>query len=161
MKAYDSLSTFPDADAGLKALESDNSISAYIFSNGANAMVASSVKDSPSLSPFSHVFKDIITVEDDRAFKPVMEVYLSMARKVDGGHGLIRKEKIWLVSSNPFDIVGAKVVGMKAAWVDRKGTGWHDRLGDLAAGGPTIIVKGVDEAVAGIKEWEKKKKNGI
>jgi len=40
-----------------------------------------------------------------------------------------------------------------AAWVDRAGSGWLDRLGDLADGGPTIIVKGVDEAVEAIKKW--------
>lgn len=40
-----------------------------------------------------------------------------------------------------------------AAWVDRADGGWIDRLGDLAEGGPTIIVKGVDEAVDAIKKW--------
>ena len=29
--------------------------------------------------------------------------------------------EIWLVTSNPFDVVGARAAGMKAAWVDREG----------------------------------------
>jgi len=40
-----------------------------------------------------------------------------------------------------------------AAWVDRAGEGWVDRLGDLAEGGPTITVNGVDKAVEAIKKW--------
>ena len=43
-----------------------------------------------------------------------------------------------------------------AAWVDRAGKGWTDQLGNLAGGGPTVAVKGVDEAVRCIKEWQSK-----
>ena len=59
---------------------------------------------------------------------------------------------IWLVSSNPFDVVGAKNAGMKAAWVDRSGKGWVDGLGG-EEGKPDLIVKGVDDAVRGIEGW--------
>jgi 2-haloacid dehalogenase len=73
-------------------------------------------------------------------------------------------EKIWLVSGNPFDVVGARSVGMRAAWVDRGGRGWCDGLGGLLDDGngkglgPIIIVGGVDEAVKGIESWEKRNK---
>jgi hypothetical protein len=43
-----------------------------------------------------------------------------------------------------------------AAWVDRMGKGWMDKLGELAggeAGGPNVVVSGVDEAVETIKKW--------
>jgi hypothetical protein len=58
---------------------------------------------------------------------------------------------MWLVSSNPFDVVGARAVGMKVAWVDRAGNGWQDRLGD----GPTVVVKGLGEVADAVEKYAK------
>jgi len=49
---------------------------------------------------------------------------------------------------------------MQAAWVDRAGGhsgngGWNDRLGELASGGPTVVVGTVEEAVIAIGNWTK------
>ncbi|CZR57498.1 related to 2-haloalkanoic acid dehalogenase [Phialocephala subalpina] len=155
MKAYDSLGTFPDVEPGLKAVSSDPSISAYVFSNGTDAMVSSSVNQSPSLSPQSSVFKGLITVQEVELFKPHPKVYYHLAEEV----GKTKEEmgSIWLVSGNPFDVVGARAVGMQAAWVDRAEKGWSDRLGELASGGPTLVVSGVEDAVRKIKNWTEKK----
>jgi len=153
MKAYDSLGTFPDVPSGLKSLASDSGIDAYVFSNGTNAMVSSSLRTSPSLSFHASVFKSLITVEETGVFKPDPEVYRYLAKKVGRGTSLEEMGSIWLVSGNPFDVVGARAVGMQAAWVDRQGNGWVDRLGELAGGGPTLIVGGVEEAVQGIRRW--------
>ena len=62
---------------------------------------------------------------------------------------------MWLVSGNPFDVVGARAVGMQAAWVDRAGGGWSDGLGDLVGEGvrPTIVAREVGEAVEKIRRW--------
>ena len=154
MKAYDSLSTFPDVSPALKSLASDPSIDAYVFSNGTHAMVSSSVNSSPSLSPHASVFKALITVEEPQVFKPDPRVYKYLSERVRQAN----MGKIWLVSGNPFDVVGARSVGMQAAWVDRKGHhgngGWTDQMGGLVGGvGPTIIVSGVEDAVEGIKKW--------
>ncbi|TVY75715.1 (S)-2-haloacid dehalogenase [Lachnellula suecica] len=162
MKAYDSLGTFPDVPPALKALASDSSIDAYIFSNGTDAMVSSSVKNSDSLSPHASVFKGLITVEEIKAYKPDPKVYQHLAGKV-GKKGDMGD--IWLVSGNPFDVVGARAAGMQAAWVSRAGGhhgqgGWTDKLGELANGGPTVIVNGVEEAVNEIKKWSADKKQG-
>jgi len=159
MKAYDSLSTFAEVEPALKAISSDPSIEAYVFSNGTDAMVGSSVYQSPSLSPHASVFKGLVTVQDVELFKPHPKVYYHLAEKVGKGQGDMGS--IWLVSGNPFDIVGARAVGMQAAWVNRAGGhhgkgGWTDRLGDLTSGGPTLVVSGVDDAVKQIKDWTKK-----
>lgn len=116
-------------------------------------MVSSSVNQSPSLSPHASVFKGLITVQEVELFKPHPKVYYHLAEKV--GKSRDDMGSIWLVSGNPFDIVGARAVGMQAAWVDRAGGGWNDRLGDLASGGPTLVVSGVEDAVRKIKEWTK------
>jgi 2-haloacid dehalogenase len=159
MKAYDSLGTFSDVPPALKALANDSSIDAYVFSNGTHTMVSSSVNNSPTLSPHVKAFKDLITVEEVAAFKPDPRVYQHLARKVRKGTNKEDMENIWLVSGNPFDVVGARVAGMQAAWVDRAGHhgkgGWNDRLGELVGVGPTAVVKGVDEAVEAIRKWSR------
>lgn len=158
MKAYDNLGTFPDVKPGLDAITLDPSIDAYIFSNGTDDMVGSSVNESPSLSAHASVFKGLVTVQEIEVFKPDPTVYHHLVRKVGKSFSNEDMASIWLVSGNPFDIVGARAAGIQAAWVDRGGGhsgngGWTDQLGTLASGGPNIIVGGVEEAVAGIKKW--------
>ncbi|KAG9237864.1 HAD-like domain-containing protein [Amylocarpus encephaloides] len=153
MKAYDDLGTFDDVAPGLELIRNTPTIDAYVFSNGTNKMVFQSVNHSPSLSSSASVFKDLITVEDVQAYKPHPKVYQHLAKKVGKENAM---ESVWLVSGNPFDVVGARAVGMQAAWVDRAGGGWNDRLGTLAKGGPTIVVDGVEGAVQGIREWSEK-----
>lgn len=165
MKAYDSLGTFPDVAPGLTLLASDPNTDAYVFSNGTDSMVASSVNSSPSLSPHASAFKGLITVQEIEVFKPDPKVYHHLAAKVGKTTSKEDMATIWLVSGNPFDIVGARAVGMQAAWVDRVGGhsgngGWNDRLGDLASGGPTIVVNGVEEAVTGIAKWTREYGSG-
>ena len=160
MQAYDSLSTFPDVEPALTAIADDPSIEAYVFSNGTDQMVSKSVQQSPSLSPHAKIFKDLITIEEIRVFKPDPRVYQHLAKKVGKTTKKEDMSSVWLVSGNPFDVVGARAAGYQAAWVDRAGHhgtgGWNDRLGELLANPPlepTVIVKGVDEAVSAIKKW--------
>ena len=117
-----------------------------IFSNGSTEMVGKSINYSASLSPYKSCFAKIVSVHETRKFKPDTVVYWYLAEQV-GKKVSDEMGEIWLVSSNPFDIVGARAVGMKAAWVDREGKGWLDALVPEAEGGPTVIVKGLGEAI--------------
>ena len=138
MEAYDSLSTFPDVEPALQKLASNQDIECVVFSNGTRSMVSNSINMSKDLSPHSAVFKDIITVDDVKKFKPAPEVYEHLARQV----GKVGKEdQMWLISGNPFDVVGARACGMQAAWVDRAGNGWQDKQG----GQPTAIVRSLEQ----------------
>ncbi len=166
MKAYDSLGTFPDVEPALKAIASEPSVDAYIFSNGTDAMVGSSVNQSPSLSPYAFVFKGLITVQEIEVFKPDPKVYQYLAREVGKTTGKEDMATVWLVTANPFDVVGARAAGIQAAWVDRAGGhsgngGWNDRLGDLTGkGGPTLIANGVEDAVNKINKWSQESEVG-
>jgi len=151
MKAYDSLSSFPDVPPGLSALSSNSSLTAVVFSNGTDSMVSNSVNKSPDLSPHASVFQQLITIEEVKAYKPDPAVYNMLAKKV-GKEG--KMGEMWLVSGNPFDIVGARAMGMKAAWVDRQGKGWSDHLIQGEVGGPTCICKGLEDVVKKISETE-------
>lgn len=149
MRAYDSLRIFPDVPAALKLLsENENIVDAHIFSNGTLEMVDNSVKSSPDLGPHAGVFKNLISVDSLKVYKPAMEVYEHLVREV-GKEG--NTKDIWLVSANPFDVVGAKVAGLKAVWVDRTSRGWVDRLDQINV--PSIISNGVEDAVKAILEW--------
>ena len=56
----------------------------------------------------------IFSADTIKTFKPDPAVYQLVQRAGD-----MPEEKVWLVSGNPFDIIGAKACGLKAAWVRR------------------------------------------
>lgn len=170
MAAYDALAVFPDVPAGLRAVQQTQrgwgagapDVEAVIFSNGTERMLSISVGSSPDLKPFvsggggggsGGLFKKLITVDEVRTYKPTAQSYSHLQAEADEDNDAV----VWLVSSNPFDVAGARSVGLRSAWIDRAGTGWVDRLGEAIFGvgddvrkrraRPTIIAKGVDLAV--------------
>ena len=148
LKAYDSLSCFPDVKPMLDKLKEITGITRVIFSNGTHKMVSSSVQNSPDLSPYAHIFDEIVSVEEVRKFKPAPETYHHLAQKV--GKDVNNKEQmgeIYLVSGNPFDVVGGRAVGMNAIWVDRAGNGWQDAMMPGSWDSPTAIVRSLDQVV--------------
>ncbi|KAK1982218.1 haloacid dehalogenase [Colletotrichum cereale] len=154
MEAYNGLEAFSDVEAGMAAVEGDGSVDAYVFSNGTDGMVGASMRTSPALSRMSGTFGPgkLVTVEQVRCFKPAPQTYGHFAERA-GMSG--REGEIWLVSSNPFDALGARAAGWQSAWIDRGGTGWVDALGSVIDREPTIIATGVDEAVQKIVELSK------
>jgi 2-haloacid dehalogenase len=144
MKSYDSLSVFPDVPPALSALSSYPNITPVIFSNGTPEMINNSINHSASLSPYKFCFEKIISVHETRRFKPDPVVYRHLAEQV-GKKVPDEMDEIWLVSSNPFDIVGARAIGLRAIWVDREGMGWTDAL--VPGGGPSVVAKALGEAI--------------
>lgn len=167
MTCYDSLQTFPEVLPALKTLaERKDAVTAVVFSNGTEAMLARSVATAPTLKLFQgkegkdedRLFEKLISVESTRRYKPAPEVYAHLQTEAVGAGAEYGKARsaVWLVSANAFDVIGARAAGVRAAWVDRKGTGWVDQLGVAVTEGtkdkkleltPTLVVKGVDEAV--------------
>ena len=156
MKAYDTLSTFPDVAPALKTLASEPGVTAVVFSNGTNSMVTNSVKSSPDLGPHASIFKELVTVEDVMCFKPDPRVYYHLAEKMGKGTSKQATGEMWLVSGNPFDIVGARAVGMQAAWVDRGGAGWTDGLVPREMGKPTVVVRGLEEVAEVVRKHSRR-----
>ncbi|KAI6374673.1 hypothetical protein MCOR25_003136 [Pyricularia grisea] len=162
-RSYDALSVYGDVEQGLRQLESERreggrDVRCFIFSNGTAAAVSASIASSPTLSRYQSVFeKPPLSVEAVGAFKPASAVYDHLvaeatASRTDGGGGdggAVGVDDVWLVTANPFDVVGARANGVKVVWIDRAGTGWIDRLGEVIATdiGPTHIEAGVHEAV--------------
>ncbi|KPM37922.1 hypothetical protein AK830_g8631 [Neonectria ditissima] len=155
MNAYNGLKTFPEVEKALEMVSKEPLLDAYIFTNGTDDMVAKSVSTSPVLSKSSDLLPPhkLITVEELKTFKPDPKLYHHLAGKAG-----VDLDKIWVVSANPFDALGARSAGAQSAWIDRAGNGWIDGLGSLSGTEPTIVVGGVDEAVRAIIDYTKGKK---
>ncbi|KAL4923185.1 haloacid dehalogenase, type II [Aspergillus undulatus] len=148
MQAYDNLSTFPDAQGALNSLRKipTDKVTSVIFSNGTHSMLANSVHRSSDLSSHASTFADIVSVEDVKQYKPAPAAYRHLAEKVRKSEKL---EDVWLVSGNPFDVVGARSVGLNAVWVDRGGAGWVDNV--LPEVRPTVVVRSLEEVVGVVR----------
>ncbi|PKX97797.1 haloacid dehalogenase, type II [Aspergillus novofumigatus IBT 16806] len=148
LRAYDSLSTFPDVLSTLRQLADRPDITAVVFSNGTQDMVTNSVRHSPDLPPHSAVFGEIITVDEVRQFKPASAVYAHLAEKLAKSPSS-QMADLWLVSGNPFDVLGARSCGMQAIWVDRGRRGWMDAaVPDLQ---PTAVVHDLNDILTVIR----------
>lgn len=150
MEAYDSLSTFPDVSPALERVSTAANLTSVVFSNGTQSMVSNSVHRSQDLSPHSALFQDIVTVESVKQYKPAPAVYKHLAERI--GKGPSEMKEIWLVSGNPFDIVGARACGMNAIWVDRANAGWHDAAQPSLQ--PTAIVHSLEQVVDKIRSYQ-------
>lgn len=154
MNAYNGLDAFPEVEAGLNLIAKTPTVEAYVFSNGTESMITSSLSTSPSLARSSSVLLASRTVSVDPlgVFKPDRRTYEHFAKVVNMES---QPGKLWLVTSNPFDAVGARAAGWRSAWVNRNANlGWIDGLSGAVGLKPTVIVKGVDEAVGKIIETD-------
>jgi 2-haloacid dehalogenase len=151
LAAYDTLSTFPDVEPALTALRENPRFQAVVLSNGSPDMLQKSIYHSPGLSPYAATFRNVISADEIRRFKPEPALYRHLAKRLDMRG---REDRIWLISGNPFDVVGAKAAGLQAAWVNREqGKGWEDQLEDGETGKPTVEVKSLEEVVEKIEAW--------
>jgi 2-haloacid dehalogenase len=105
--AYDALALYPEAREALEAL---SPLRLAIFSNGSPAMLARLVAQS-GIGP---LLETVISVDEIGAYKPDPRGYAHVEARL----GLSR-EQILFVSSNGFDIAGAKAHGFRVARIAR------------------------------------------
>jgi len=106
---YKRLPAFADVRDGLTKLR-EYGFRLYAFSNGTEAAVASLL----DTAQIRDLFVDIVSVDDISSFKPDPAVYNHFLSRT-GTAGT----DAWLISSNPFDVIGAVSAGMRAAWLQR------------------------------------------
>jgi 2-haloacid dehalogenase len=130
MAQYNDLERFADVESGLQRLQ-DSGYTMVVFSNGSPAMLAG-IMNAAHLHPY---FKGFVSVDEVKVYKPSPIVYRhvasSLGRKI---------EEVRLVSSNPFDVIGAESAGMQAAWANRSG-GLFDTLAPM----PQMVVTSLVE----------------
>jgi 2-haloacid dehalogenase len=119
LEAWSHLPAFADSAPGLVALQ-QRGIRLYAFSNGSQAAV-SALLEQAGLVDF---FDEIVSVEAVHSFKPAPLVYQHLLSRTGSA-----AETTWLVSSNPFDVLGANHVGLRSAWVRRSEQAQFDPWG--------------------------------
>lgn len=109
LERYAQLEVFPDVTAGLDALR-EAGLDMVVLSNGSPTML-DELLSSTGLGTY---FRRCLSADEVRTYKPSPAVYLHAARHLARPPG-----EVMLVSSNPFDVIGAEAAGLRAAWVDR------------------------------------------
>lgn len=108
MKRYAWLPAFPDARPVLDKLSTDFRL--FAFSNGTEQ----AVKEVLDHAGLLHFFVGVLSVDQVRSFKPDPAVYAYARRAANAW-----ADPFWLVSSNPWDVIGARSAGLHSAWVRR------------------------------------------
>ena len=109
INAYRVLPVYGDVPDALEGLsKGDHRLVA--FSNGKADAVRSLLEHAGILSWFD----DIVSVDEVQSFKPDPAVYRHLLQRCGS-----EPRQTWLVSSNPFDILGASSVGLRTAWLQR------------------------------------------
>jgi 2-haloacid dehalogenase len=109
MEAYLRLACFADVHAALARLAT---APRAILSNGAPRMLEAAVRSSGLGAHLEHV----ISVDAVRTYKPAPAVYALGPRALG-----IAAEDLLFVSSNAWDVAGAKAFGYRVAWCNRTG----------------------------------------
>lgn len=108
MAAYLSLPAFDDALPALKSLTGDYPL--FAFSNGSYPALEKVLGHNQLLDQFD----GLVSVDDIKSFKPDPAVY-TYARRATGAWD----KPLCLVSSNAWDVIGARAAGLLAIWVKR------------------------------------------
>jgi 2-haloacid dehalogenase len=109
---YLDLDPYPEAKEALGQLKSRCGRKLAILSNGSTTMLSALVKNSGL-----DVFLDAtISVDGARKFKPHPDCYALVEKELG-----VKKDEVIFVSSNGFDVVGAKRFGFRVVWIRRGG----------------------------------------
>ena len=131
LNEYKVLPTFPDVKKGLQKLKEEGH-KLYAFSNGSANAISNLLVNAKIID----LFDGVVSVEDVQVFKPSPKVYEHFNIKTNS-----TKETSWLISSNPFDVIGATSYGMKTAWLQRS----SDAIFDPWNIEPTTIINTINE----------------
>ena len=134
MDAYLHLEPFPEVGQGLRAL---SGYSLAILSNGSPRMLQAAVKSAQLEGTFSHV----ISVDEAKIYKPSPRVYQLASQKMG-----LPAAAIGFVSSNAWDVIGAKAVGFWTCWVNRSNAP-EEELGFT----PDVIVSSLTDLTHAFK----------
>jgi 2-haloacid dehalogenase len=131
MARYSQLPAFPDVTNALNELAAQG-FAIAACSNGTENAVRTLLDHAGILSGFSK----IVSVDPIRTFKPDPAVYDYLVAELHA-----RRDEVWLISSNPFDVIGARACGLRTAWVQRD----PKRAFDPWEFEPDVIVHGLAE----------------
>ncbi|MBI4561405.1 MAG: haloacid dehalogenase type II [Candidatus Rokubacteria bacterium] len=129
MEAWLHPSPYPDVGPALSRLEDRYPLA--LLSNGSPKMLRVGLERT-GLRPY---FRWVISVDSVKQYKPSPRVYQLAPKRMK-----VKKGEILFVSSNSFDVVGAKTFGFKVCWLNRTAAPL-DPLGPR----PDLVVKNMEE----------------
>jgi 2-haloacid dehalogenase len=109
LDAYLHLPAFPDVRNGLAKLNRAGH-TLVALTNGTERSARTLLQN----AGIGELLAAVLSADRIRTFKPDPAVYALL----DGIDGAPRQSR-WLVSGNPFDVIGAKAAGVKTAWLRR------------------------------------------
>jgi 2-haloacid dehalogenase len=131
LQAYLHLPAFADAGPGLAQLKRAGH-RLVALTNGTERS-ARSVLENAGLSDY---LEAVLSVEPLETFKPDPAVYALVGKLTTGNAA-----PAWLVSGNPFDVIGAKACGLKVAWLRRD----SQKVFDPWEVSPDVVVGNLEE----------------
>jgi 2-haloacid dehalogenase len=131
LSKYQQLPAYPDVTGALDELAA-RGFTIGACSNGTESAVRGALDHAGVLPRFSK----IVSADPIRTFKPDPAVYEYLVAELKA-----KREMVWLISSNPFDVIGAKACGLRAAWVQRD----PKRMFDPWEVEPDLVVRGLAE----------------
>jgi len=124
MEGWKELKPFEDAVEGLERLKGRYRL--IVLSNGDEWLLQHLVKNRVRFD-----FDEIISAETAGVFKPHPAAYRTCARVLGR-----EPHELMMVSSNSFDVMGARACGFRGAWVERYGLPFEETPYQ-----PDLIVK--------------------
>jgi len=119
MAEYRGLPAFDDVKESLVGLKAYG-YSLHAFSNG----TADAVETLLAAAGILDLFDGVVSTDDRQTFKPNPDVYEHLLKTTTASAG-----DVWLISSNPFDVIGAVSYGLRSAWVQRSKNSIFDPWG--------------------------------
>ena len=138
INAYNNLPTFHDVESSLAILNSTG-FRIFALSNGS----ANTVELLLNNANIRSYFLDIVSVDEIKSYKPNPDVYSHFLTRAEA-----LRENAWLISSNPFDVIGAVSYGMRAAWIKRSA----EALFDPWEIEPTLTLNGLSNLAEQINQ---------
>jgi len=109
METYLTLDVYPEVSSVLETMAHKRLV---VFSNGSHDMLDPLIEQSGLADRFEH----LVSVDDIKQYKPAPASYMHALNTLG-----LKREEILFMSSNGWDITGAKSFGFKTAWINRNG----------------------------------------
>ncbi|WP_410502013.1 haloacid dehalogenase type II [Exiguobacterium acetylicum] len=109
METYLTLDVYLEVSSVLETMADKRLV---VFSNGSHDMLDPLIEQSGLADRFEH----LISVDDIKQYKPAPASYMHALNTLG-----LKREEVLFMSSNGWDITGAKSFGFKTAWINRNG----------------------------------------
>ena len=143
MENYLHLDPYPEAREALAALAGRK---LAILSNGSPGMLQKLVQN----SGLDRWIEAVISIDSVRTYKPHRSCYALVEPVLE-----VPKEEVLFVSSNSFDVVGAKAFGFKVAWIRRSGGSGPATMFGMLRGRAEELGHAPDHVVSALSELPK------